>query len=158
MRQQPNIISIVELKQLTAAIDHLGADHNMRPVRPYDGQPWTVKGIRGSTQVVGLTMRDISDCYLRAFILSHPYFKDGTMEKLQPNATLIDEANKGENAVLCSNDLYSLVGNTDPIAISQNLGCEIEKMMGIFPNIKHSDSKDIFKSLFGKEPDDDKPS
>lgn len=158
MKQQPNIIPIVELSELATTIDHLGADHNMRRDRAYDGQPWTASGMRGSAQVAGLTMRDISDCYIRAFILSHSYFKEGTMELLQPNATLIDEANKGENAALCSNDLYSLVGDFDPMAVSQNLGCEIEKLMGIFPNIRHSDSKDIFKSLFGKEPNDDKSS
>ena len=36
----------------------------------------------------------------------------------------------------------------DPIAISQNLTCQIEKMMGIFPNI----SKDFAKNIWDEIP------
>lgn len=153
MKTKPDIISIVDFDGLANALDQLGSDHNMQRDRPYDGQPWTANGVRGSTLVAGLTMRDISDCFMRAFIMSHSRFKDNTMEELQPNATLINEANKGDKAVLSSNDLYTLIGDIDPVAVSQNLGCEIEKMMGIFPNIKRNTGKDIYESLFENNKD-----
>lgn len=117
--------------------------------RPYNGQPWTNNGIRGSTQIAGLTFRDIRDCYIRAFIISHPYYHEGTLQRLEPNATLIDEANKGEKAQLNGNDLFSLIGDIDPIAVSQNLSCEIERVMGIFPNISdiQEQSNQLLKNM-----------
>lgn len=125
--------------------------------RPYIGQPWTDKGIRGSVEVVGLTFRDIRDCFVRAYILSHDYHvydrEKGchTLERQEPNATLIDEANKGEKAQLNGNDLYGLVGSIDPIAVSQNLSCEMERMMGIFPNVprKETDNDPTIKLITG---------
>ena len=120
--------------------------------RPYTGQPWTDLGVRGSTEVKGLTFRDIKDCFIRAYIVSHPYYvydevkRESTLIRQEPNATLIDEANKGEKAQLNGNDLYTLVGDIDPVALSQNLSCEIEKMMGIFPNI----SDNLKSSLISK--------
>ena len=81
--------------------------------RPYDGQPWTVDGIRGETMVEGLTMRDIKDCYVIACFQS-----------------------SGMNAANYPDSIYDLpFERMDPIAIAQNMGCEIEKRMGIFPNI-----------------------
>src|SRR5574343_1404716 len=87
--------------------------------RPYTGQPHTCTGERGKQLVEGLTMRDIRDCFIRAYIVSHEY--------TPKNAPYIDEANKGVDACLCANDVFELEGNIDPIAVSQNLGCEIEK-------------------------------
>jgi len=110
-------------------------DHNMRRDRPYSGQAHTDTGIRGATLIAGVTMRDLRDCYIRALIKSHPYYKEGTLEPVQPNATLSEEADKGENAAISEQDVYSLVGDIDPIAVMQNLTCEVEKIMGIFPNV-----------------------
>lgn len=110
-------------------------DHNMMPDRPYNGQPHTMTGERGATEIKGITFRDLRDCFIRAYIKSHLYFGKGTIEKLQPNATLIDEADKGVFAVLCEDDVYRLMGDIDPIAVAQNLCCEIEKQMGIYPNV-----------------------
>lgn len=126
---------------LTNAIDVMEGPKFMNRGRPYNGQPWTDQGIRGQTEVKGLTMRDIRDCYIRAYIKSHSYYvydevsRRSTLIRQEPNATLSDEAEKGEKAQLNGNDLYTLVGDADPIAIAQNLSVEIEKMMGIFPNI-----------------------
>ena len=39
------------------------------------------------------------------------------------------------NAALCENDLYVLKGSVDPMAVCQNMLCEIEKVMGIYPNV-----------------------
>ena len=122
------------IKSIAEAIDHLGGDINMRRDRPYSGQTHTDEGIRGSQLVVGLTMRDIRDAYIRAVIISHPTIKGGGGD-LQPNRTLYEETLKGPNACLCSNDIYTLVGDADLGAIGQNLACELERLMGIFPNL-----------------------
>lgn len=120
---------------LETAMGVLEGPKSMNRNRPYTGQPHTDLGHRGSQEVKGLTMRDIRDCFIRAFISSHQYYKDGTLDRLIPNADIIDEAKKGEKAQLNGNDLYELVGDIDPIAVAQNLCCEIEMMMGIFPNV-----------------------
>ena len=123
------------IKSISEFLDHHGGEINMRRDRPYSGQSHTDTGIRGSQLVVGLTMRDIRDAYIRAFIISHPCYKDGTLEQIQPNYTLYEEALKGPNACICENDVFTLKGDVDPIAVVQNLTCELEKLMGIFPNI-----------------------
>lgn len=102
-------------------------DHSMDRTRPYNGQPHTLTGIRGSTEIRGVTFRDLRDAFIRAYVRSH--------ECSFSNIALIQEAEKGEMAALCENDLYTLKGSTDPLAVMQNLGCELEKLMGIFPNV-----------------------
>lgn len=87
--------------------------------RQYDGQTWTVDGIRGKTEVKGVTMRDIKDCYIKAVLLSMGV---GLKEDWRPQ------------------DLYKVdYNNIDPLAIISNLTVEIEKMMGIYPNIPKLD-------------------
>jgi hypothetical protein len=126
-----------EFNRLWDQVEHdLGFnDHNMRRDRPYNGQPHTCTGTRGATEIRGITFRDLRDCFIRAYIRSHPYYVEGTIAQVQPNAALSDEADKGENAALCENDVYKLQGDIDPIAVVQNLCCEVERIMGIFPNV-----------------------
>lgn len=109
------------------AFDDLGFnDHNMERSRPYLGQPHTDTGTRGATEVKGITFRDLRDCYIRAVLLSAHH--------LVPR--LCEEANKGERAALCENDLYGFdLDKLDPMAIFQNLSCEVERLMGIYPNV-----------------------
>ena len=109
------------------AFDDLGFnDHNMERSRPYTGQMHTDTGERGRTEIKGITFRDLRDCYIRAIFLSA-----GHIAPLQ-----YEEACKGEKAALCDNDLFELdMNKIDPIAIVQNLGCEVERIMGIFPNV-----------------------
>lgn len=90
--------------------------------RPYNGQPHTDAGERGKTFVKGLTMRDIVDCYHRALALSSG----------DDNPKQYEIANSGS----LDFDIYSLdLSNVDHGAVGQNLTCEIERMMGIFPNV-----------------------
>lgn len=99
-------------------------DHNMRRDRPYLGQPHTTTGERGKTEVRGVTFRDLRDCFIRAVCLS------------TGPGPLYNQAVRGENAVLCENDLYSITwNNLDPMAVCRNLCCEVERIMGIFPNV-----------------------
>lgn len=87
----------------------------LQRTRPYDGQAHTDLGQRGRTFIDGLTMRDIRDCYFRAVCLS---------------AGLRDDESDWPDSI------YKIDWNDlDPIAVSQNLTCEIERMMGIFPNV-----------------------
>lgn len=101
-------------------------DHNMQRSRPYNGQPHTEAGLRGATEVKGVTFRDLRDCYIRAFLLAS--------HDIHPHK--YEEATKGEAAALCENDLYGWdLNSLDPIAVFQNFSCEVEKLMGIYPNI-----------------------
>lgn len=125
------------INQIIGFIDEVCGthDHNMRRDRPYSGLPHTCTGERGSTEIRGITFRDLRDCFVRAFIQSHAVYKSGSLEPVQPNFALSREAEKGENACLCEGDVYSLKGDIDPIAVVQNLCCEVEKIMGIYPNV-----------------------
>jgi len=109
------------------AFDDLGHnDHNMERSRPYTGQPHTDTGTRGSTEVKGVTFRDLRDAYIRAFFLAGHH-----IAPLQ-----YAEAEKGERAALCENDLYKLdLNKLDVMAVFQNFSCEVEKLMGIYPNV-----------------------
>lgn len=92
--------------------------------RPYDGQSHTDAGIRGKTLVEGLTMRDITDCFARALFLS------------SGPGPLYDKADKGDSCRLTVHDTHQIdLNKVSPVAWSQNLTCEIERMMGIFPNL-----------------------
>lgn len=117
-----------DLNQLFDLIGHeLGwHDHNMRRDRPYNGQSHTDKGIRGSTEVKGVTFRDLRDCMVRAFFLSAGHIRPAHY----------NEACKGENAALCEDDLYGWdLNKLDPVAVIQNFTCEVERIMGIYPNV-----------------------
>lgn len=94
--------------------------HNTDPSRPFTGQSHTDQGERGKQEVKGVRMRDISDCLVRAYALaSGGKFND-----------------KVKDNTLTYNDVYEIdFDGIDPLAVVQNLGCEIEKMMGIFPNL-----------------------
>jgi hypothetical protein len=98
---------------------------NMKRDRPYTGQLHTDTGIRGSQTISGITFRDLRDCYIRAICLSAGI----------DNETEYQEALKGEDALLEENVVYRLKGNIDPMAIFQNMTCEVEKLMGIYPNV-----------------------
>jgi hypothetical protein len=103
--------------------------------RPYDGQPWTYNGLRGKTLVEGLTMRDIRDCFVQAILVCAP-----------PHLGLYKKVEEG---TWSSSDLYGWdLDQIDPLAVAQNLTCNIEKMMGIFPNIKGCPtSEEILKGI-----------
>lgn len=109
------------------AFDDLGFnDHSMERSRSYAGQPHTDTGERGKTEVKGITFRDLRDCFIRAAFLS----------AFDQDQLRYDEACKGEAAALCENDLYTLDWNKlDPGAVFRNLSVEVEKIMGIYPNV-----------------------
>jgi hypothetical protein len=87
--------------------------------RPYDGQIHTDKGERGKTEVKSLTMRDITDC---------------------ARIAIWESAFSPENA----ESIYDIdLSKVDPVAIEQNLACNIEKMMGIYPNAPKLSGSDI---------------
>ena len=87
--------------------------YSMDRNRPYDGQPHTGLGKRGGTHVEGLTMRDVSDCIVKAFLECGGIYR--------------------ENPIW--DDVYSIEEDLDYIAVAQCALCNIEKMMGIYPNV-----------------------
>jgi|ERR1035437_2890080 hypothetical protein len=81
--------------------------------RPYNGQSHTDLGTRGRTEIRGITFRDLRDCFVRACFQA-----SGLSKNEWPKS------------------LYDLPWNhMDAIAVQQNLSCEVEKLMGIFPNV-----------------------
>ena len=95
--------------------------------RPFTGQPHTVNGERGKTEVKGLSFRDLADCVVKAFIDSAGFTLENADE-------MRERANDG---TLNYSDLYMLdLGQMDPIAVVQNISCRVEKAMGIYPNVQ----------------------
>ena len=91
--------------------------------RAYDGQPHTDNGIRGATKVKGLTFRDITDCFAKGVLLSNGVDQPELYDRV-------------ENGSWLHSDIYKIDGtNIDIGVVCQNMCCEIEKMMGIFPNV-----------------------
>lgn len=81
--------------------------------RPYDGQPHTDTGDRGRTLIEGITFRDLRDCFIRAC-----YESSGLPIEEWPGT------------------VYDLPWREmDIIAVAQNLSCNVEKYMGIYPNV-----------------------
>lgn len=100
--------------------------------RPFDGQPQAFEGMRGATEITGITFRDLYDCFIRAVLLSTGAGEIDGVDMLPR----YDQATRGELAELNENDLYGFnLDQLDPVAICQNLCCEVERAMGIFPNV-----------------------
>ncbi len=115
---------------ITGIIEAFGA-HNIDPARPFTGQEHTDEGARGQQEIHGVRMRDLADCLAISFVLS---------AGLEGENTLRD---KIDDVTLTYNDLYKLdLSVMDPVALIQNLTCEVEKRMGIFPNVPDLTSKD----------------
>jgi hypothetical protein len=89
--------------------------------RPYNGQPHTDFGIRGMTEVSGLTFRDVMDCFVSGLL-------DCCGED-QPE--LYEQADKPLFEYLYKVNFEHI----DPGAWWQNVACRMEKMMGIYPNV-----------------------
>ena len=81
--------------------------------RPYDGQSHTDEGERGKTFVEGLTMRDVADCMVIGFLEASGSYPENPTK----------------------NDMYAVSELPSPGAAIQCAMCNVEKMMGIFPNI-----------------------
>jgi hypothetical protein len=116
--------------------------------------PGQLKAIGERLRLKGLTMRDIRDCFVKALLLSaasDEYLRVDTFlkcwdysdGKAKPTQFLIEHQDEPD-FVSCkvdlgtwrTQDVYKLdLSKIDPLAVAQNLTCEIEKMMGIYPNI-----------------------
>jgi len=103
--------------------------------REYTGPDHTLDGIRGKTEVRGITFRDLKDCLAQAILAStgEAEFSDKTVE-IDDEFKDTEYEYKGDWTF---NDLYKVdLNKLDPLAIAQNLGCFVEHYMGIYPNIK----------------------
>lgn len=109
-----------------------GCGTSMRRDRPFDGQPHTDTGVRGATEITGVTFRDLHDCFIRAVLLSTGA---GEIDEVDMRPRYA-QATRGELAELGEGDLYGFdLDQLGPMAICQNLCCEVERVMGIFPNV-----------------------
>lgn len=139
---------------------HSSSDYRNDRERPYNGQIHTDDGLRGKQIVQGLTMRDLKDCLIKAMLISAASEKyleadtflkcwDYSTEPAKPTQFLLDHqnepdfvSNKVEIGTWRPQDVYKIDwNNIDPLAICQNFTCEVERMMGIFPNISPLENK-----------------
>ncbi len=102
-------------------------DHTTDKDRPFTGQSHTHQGHRGKTIVEGIRFRDLADCVARAFVHAAGF--------------TLDDADamygRAEDGTLNYNDLFDMdLSQMDPVALIQNVVCEVEKAMGIFPNVE----------------------
>ena len=96
--------------------------------RPYEGQPHTDDGERGKAEVTGVTFRDLRDCLIRACCL------------VSGPGRMYNEACKGERARVSMEGVHDLPWDHMSMgAVAQALSCEVEKLMGIYPNIHESE-------------------
>lgn len=118
-------------------IDDLGdilsrmTDILTHPDRPFTGQPHTDQGERGKTEVKGIRFRDLADCVVRALV-------DCNVSRLiDEDAKLGWELHgRAEDGTLNYNDVFKLpIEGMDPLALVQTVCCQVEKAMGIFPNL-----------------------
>lgn len=132
---QHNSLSDINWNRLAQCIEDVtaSADHNMQRDRPYTGQAHTSMGERGKTEVSGISFRDLRDAFVRAVALA----------AADQNPALYAQAAMGEHGTVCANDLYELdLNKLDIMAVEQNLSVEVEKMMGIYPNLPDSRDHD----------------
>lgn len=113
-----------DFKKILDVIGQSSQDFRNDRDRPYNGQSHTNLGERGRQLIIGLTMRDVRDCYVMAFL------------------RCLGFSEKVDDGTWCTNDLYSKdLNEASPIAVAQNMTCEIERMMGIYPNISMMSEK-----------------
>jgi len=92
-------------------------DCGFDPGRPFNGQPHTYQGERGKTLVVGLRFRDVCDCFVIGWLQA------------------AGRSQLAESGNATYNDVYECGEDIDPIAVMQNMSVEMEKRMGIYPNV-----------------------
>lgn len=119
-----------ELRFCLSTLDS-SSDYRNDRERPYNGQPHTDEGERGKQLVAGLTMRDIRDCFVKGLLRCCGTDQPGLYEKVGKNTWR-------------TMDVFKIdLSKLDPLAVSQAMNCEIEKMMGIFPNCKPIDIDEL---------------
>ena len=93
-------------------------DHTTEPSRAFLGQPHTNQGERGETLVAGLRFRDVCDCFVIGWLHASR------------------RSSLAESGTATYNDVYECDDdNIHPLAVMQNMTCEMERRMGIYPNV-----------------------
>ena len=111
--QKPEMSSLDDLPRLIESVCPSSLAAHIDPSRPYDGQRHTDLGERGKQEIHGITFRDLRDCFVRAC-----YEASGLPIEKWPGS------------------VYDLPWrDMDIIAVAQNLSCNVEKAMGIYPNV-----------------------
>lgn len=95
--------------------------------RPYDGQSQTDQGERGKQEVHGVTMRDVHDAFVIGAFQAGGFAFDFTEDYSR----------------IYHGTIHDLPWDQmDPLAVIQNAMCELEKRMGIYPNLPRYRSKE----------------
>lgn len=141
--------------------DGSSSDYMNSRNRPYNGQPWTDNGIRGKQEVKNVTMRDIKDCLIQAFLVSADTDIPDQHELAKKVFEISNDPDIGKGTKYAAKgnwrtqDVYKLdLSKISPIAVAQNLTCFIEHYMGIYPNVNLEgipSSDEIINELFKDE-------
>ena len=92
---------------------------NLDPNRPFTGQPNSLAGERGNQLLYNIRMRDIQDLILKH--IAH---------------MCADDRNDNEITI---DDIYKYdLNDIDPLGLVVEVCCDIERMMGIYPNLKNN--------------------
>ncbi len=112
-------------KELAFRLHTIGSSSDYRNdrERPYNGQSWTDEGERGKTLIFGLTMRDMQDCFVMGCLACCGVDQPELYQKLKDKTWRVSDLRKIDDSKL------------DLLAVAQNMLCEVERMMGIFPNL-----------------------
>ena len=103
-------------KTIADAIYGMG-DDTTDPDRPFTGQPHTDQGERGKTLIAGLRFRAVADCFVIGWLRAS------------------GRSSLAESGTATYNDVYECDDDIDPLAVMQNMMCEMERRMGTYPNI-----------------------
>lgn len=90
---------------------------NINTERPFDGQDHTFFGERGKTEIERIRFRDLADCIATVFLRLCCGDEEVEAEEVYDKLKSLDTSNINTKTFI------------------QGVSCEVEMMMGIFPNI-----------------------
>jgi len=118
-RKRRTLLMIISDKVEEADIDSPIYTLYMNPTRPYSGRIFSFSSNRGKASLEGITIRDVRDCFIRGLL------------QASGNNGLHKLADHGKNSILNTGDIYAVpLDEVDPMAVFQNMACEIEKLIG----------------------------
>jgi hypothetical protein len=112
------------MSDLLEALWQFGND-GLNGERPFRGQPHTFEGRRGATELAHLRVRDVHDCIALALLRLYGR-SDAFIDGGGATWNDVDDA-AGEAA--------RPFESMDMMAFAQAVCCELERRMGIYPNV-----------------------
>ena len=116
-QEQPDEVDAEAVVEAIGDAIYAMSDNTTDPNRPFNGQPQTDQGERGKQPTDGLRFRDVADCFLLGWLYAS------------------ERGSLAESGTATYNDIYEGNYDVDPLAVMQNMLCEMERRLGIYPNV-----------------------